>query len=397
MAPSHKSSRTREFRRTGSVQVVPKENGRRPRWAGLVGTTPRQNCFCCDLVAAVAATFLAQPGSVCLQFRLQSENCDEFANRGGGLVERGLFFRGKLNFDDLLDAASAEFYRHADEQPVDSVLAFGVGSARKDFFFVFQNRLDHLYNCCGRRVIRRAGLEQIDNFGAASSGALDDLLEFFLRQQLREGNSSDRGIAGERHHIVTMAAQNKRVHVFDRYAKLHRHECAHPRGIQDASHADNAVARKSANLEGSLCHGVQRVCDDDENGAGGELDDRIHDAFHNVIVGFQKIVAAHPGFAREARSDDDNVAVRGFAVVTAGGGNSDGARIGAENRGGFGHIEGFAGRRAVENVRQHHVGELSIVNPLGRCGTDEASAHYRHFLAHYDVSLYPIYVTDQRC
>ena len=39
------------------------------------------------------------------------ENRDQFAYRSRRLIERGLFFRGQFDLDDLLDAARAQVSR----------------------------------------------------------------------------------------------------------------------------------------------------------------------------------------------------------------------------------------------------------------------------------------------
>ena len=45
---------------------------------------------------------------------------------------------GQLHFVDLLDAARAQFHRHAHEQAVDAVLAFEIAAQGRTFFLSFR-------------------------------------------------------------------------------------------------------------------------------------------------------------------------------------------------------------------------------------------------------------------
>ena len=89
---------------------------------------------------------------------------------------------------------------------------------------------------------------------------------------------------------------------------------------------------------------------------GEYFDYLLDDALDDVVVGLEQIVAAHAGLARESGGDDDDVAVRGVAVIAGRGGDADDAGIGTGDGSRFDHVEGFAGGRAVENVRQDDVG-----------------------------------------
>src|SRR2546430_8348365 len=76
--------------------------------------------------------------------RLDVDHRDEFLHRSGALVEACFFFRGELNFDNLFDSLSSEFYRDADEESVDAIFPVEIGGARKNLFLVFEDGLDHL-------------------------------------------------------------------------------------------------------------------------------------------------------------------------------------------------------------------------------------------------------------
>src|SRR5271157_4585745 len=64
---------------------------------------------------------------------LEPQDGHQFLHRCGGLVERRLFFRKKLDLDNLLDASRAKFCRHADEEALDAVFAFEIRRAGKYF------------------------------------------------------------------------------------------------------------------------------------------------------------------------------------------------------------------------------------------------------------------------
>ena len=89
---------------------------------------------------------------------------------------------------------------------------------------------------------------------------------------------------------------------------------------------------------------------------GRVLDDLFDDAFDDVVVGFEKIVAAHAGLARESGGDDDDVAAGGGAVVAVGGGDAGGARVGFGDGSGLHQVESFACGGAVENVGEDDIG-----------------------------------------
>jgi len=73
--------------------------------------------------------------------RLDADDGNQFFDGGGAFVEGGFFFRGELDFDDLLEAFRAQLAGDADEQAVDAVLAFEVGGAGENLLFVFQDGL----------------------------------------------------------------------------------------------------------------------------------------------------------------------------------------------------------------------------------------------------------------
>ena len=61
---------------------------------------------------------------------LDAHHLHQLAYGIGRLAQSGLFLGRQLQLDDLFDALRAELGRHADEQPVDAVLAFEIDARR---------------------------------------------------------------------------------------------------------------------------------------------------------------------------------------------------------------------------------------------------------------------------
>src|SRR5204863_203895 len=102
-----------------------------------------------------------------------------------------------------------------------------------------------------------------------------------------------------------------------------RHQLPHRRGgaierrlplggeleIEDPRHPQDPLARKAADLERGVRHGVERVAHDDQDGARRVSDDLLRDALDDLEVLLQEVVAAHPRFARQAGGDHDHVRI----------------------------------------------------------------------------------------
>ena len=99
-----------------------------------------------------------------------------------------------------------------------------------------------------------------------------------------------------------------------------RDEGAEAGRIQNAGHADHAIAREAAQLVSRLRHGVQRIGNDDEDAVGRILHDLAHHIAHDLVVGVEQIVAAHARLARNAGGDHHDVRVCGIGII-----------VGAEN------------------------------------------------------------------
>ena len=94
----------------------------------------------------------------------------------GALVQGGRFLRRELKFVDL-SRPRAPSFPDAYEKSLDPIFAFEVGGAGQHLFLVLQNRLRHLHGGGGRGIVGAAGLQILDDFGAAVAGAVDEAVE----------------------------------------------------------------------------------------------------------------------------------------------------------------------------------------------------------------------------
>ena len=98
------------------------------------------------------------------------------------MTAAALFFRAasssacELDLDDLLEAGRAQLAGNADVVAVDAVLALQISRAGKNLLLVLEDGFDHLSDCGRGGVVGAAGLEVLDDLGAAVAGALDEWL-----------------------------------------------------------------------------------------------------------------------------------------------------------------------------------------------------------------------------
>src|SRR5262249_22870467 len=106
---------------------------------------------------------------------------DQRRQRLRRLVENAALRTIELNLDYTLNALGTNDRRHADVKVLDSVFTVEIGGAGQGAFLVLEIALNHGGGGGRRRIERRAGLEQVDDIGAAVAGALDDGVEARLR------------------------------------------------------------------------------------------------------------------------------------------------------------------------------------------------------------------------
>ena len=187
-------------------------------------------------------------------------------HRGGGFLQRGVFFGGQFDLDDLLGAARAQFHRNADEQAVDAVFAFEINGAGQNLLLVLQDGFHHFDCRGGRRVVGRAGLQQVHDFGAAFARAVHDGVDAVRRAAGRAGEFRRRSSSAA---AAPCRRRGRRARTSARFLPIRcssmRDERAHARGVQHAGHADHAILGEAADFEGGLHHGVERIGHHDQD------------------------------------------------------------------------------------------------------------------------------------
>jgi hypothetical protein len=166
------------------------------------------------------------------------------------------------------------------------------------------------------------------------------------------------------------AADPRRAAVLDAHAELHRDERAEAGRVEDAGHAEHALAREAGRLHRHVAHRVERVGDDDEDAVGGVAHGLLDDGSDDPCVLRHQVVAAHARLAGEARRDDHDVRAGRIRVVVRAGH----ARVVADDGGCLGEVEALALRQALHDVDEHDIGESRLGDPLGGRGTDIAGA-----------------------
>ena len=86
---------------------------------------------------------------------------------GDRFLEHGALGAVELDLDDALDALGADHHRHADIEILHAVFAVEPGGAGQHALLVAQIAFRHRDGGGRRRVEGRAGLEQVDDLGAA--------------------------------------------------------------------------------------------------------------------------------------------------------------------------------------------------------------------------------------
>ena len=175
-----------------------------------------------------------------------------------------------------------------------------------------------------------------------------------------------------------MSAEDESGYVLDADFELLRDEGAEAGGVENASHADDTLAREVAELVGGLCHGVERVGDDDQDAVRRVLHNLADYVAHDFVVGVEQVVAAHAGLAGDSGGDDDDVGVGGVGVV-----------VGAEDGGialldghGFEQVESFALGNAFDDIDEDDIGQFFGGDPVSGGCAYVSGTYDGDFIAH---------------
>src|SRR5690606_23443935 len=144
----------------------------------------------------------------------------EAFHSGNRIVEHALLGLVEVDLDHPLDTTGADDDRYTHIDVLEAVLAGQVRCARHDALLLLQVAFSHRDAGSSRRVAGRTGLQQADDLCATIAGALNDLVDLFLRgpahlDEVRDRNARNSGVAGKWHHRVAMAAENESGDVLD--------------------------------------------------------------------------------------------------------------------------------------------------------------------------------------
>src|SRR5580704_747707 len=99
---------------------------------------------------------------------------------------------------------------------------------------------------------------------------------------------------------------------------------------------------------------------------------------HDLVIGIEKVVAAHAGLARNSRGNDDDVRVRGIGVIV----RSEDGGVALLDRHGLEQIETFSLGDAFHDVDENDIGELFGGDPVGGSGAYVSGSDYGYLIAH---------------
>ena len=293
----------------------------------------------------------------------------------GGIIQQGHFIRIELEFDELGDAVFAQFHGDAEEDILHAVFAAEVDAAGEDPVLVLDDGFHHL-GCCGAGCVPGRGTHELDQFAAAHFGAFDDGIELGRADHIRYRNAGNRGIAGQGHHGVAVAAQEQRLNILRRYLERFSQECAVTGRIQDAGHAEYPGAIQAGYLVSGVGHHVQGVGNNDDDRIPGMLQDGFGDRIDDLGVGGDQIVAAHTRFAGYAGCDHHDVRTGGFFIVIR---TFDVSAVIIDG-GLLPGVEGFAARQVAGDIQQNDfLNNVAMRQHIGNGSANVARTDYSYF------------------
>ncbi len=194
-------------------------------------------------------------------------------------------------------------------------------------------------------------------------------------------DTSNRGVAGQGHHFVAMAAQQHGLNIFDRAADFLRQERAVASGIQYATLTDNPILGEATDLPGQGSHGVQGVGDDDQNRVRAMGLHGLNTGGGDVGIVAHQLLTGHARRARLARGQDHDIRVRRGGVVAA----ARDAQVEPFDRTSLKQVKSLTLCNTREDVDQHNVGQLFACDPVGAGRANEPRSDDSNFLAHNGV------------
>ena len=201
----------------------------------------------------------------------------------------------------------------------------------------------------------------LHDLSAAVARALHQAINRLLVHQFGNRNARDRRISRQGNHGIAVSAQHKRGHVFHRNIQFARDKGAEARRVQNAGHADHAIAREATLLVRRLRHRIQRIRNDDQNAVRRILNRLADHVAHDLVIGVEQVVATHPRLARDAGRNHHNVRVCRIGVIVC----AEDVGVAFLNRHRLQQIETFALWDALNDVDENYVGVLFRRQPVG--------------------------------
>ena len=254
-----------------------------------------------------------------------------------------------------LHAAGAQRGLDAQVDTGDAVLAVDPGARRDHRTGVLGDRARHPGRRRRRGVVRRPGLEQPDDLGAAVAGPLDQLLDLRGVEHVGQRLAVDGAARRHRHHRLAVRTQRQRLHRRHRNLERLGDEVGEPGRVEHAGLPDHPVLREAGGQLRQRGHLVERVGHDDDHGARRVLGDVLRHLPHDLGVDLEQVHPAHAGLARQAGGDHDDVrALDGLVALAARpGGLPDDPRLEALDRPRLAHVQRQALGLALDDVGQY--------------------------------------------
>ena len=104
-----------------------------------------------------------------------------------------------------------------------------------------------------------------------------------------------------------MTTQYISLHITHGYVQFLSNKRAKTGCIQDAGHTNHPIARETADLIGQLRHGIQGVCDHNQDAVGRVVDHLLCYMCDNLLVFLDQVVAGHTRLAWETRCHHNNI------------------------------------------------------------------------------------------
>jgi hypothetical protein len=148
-------------------------------------------------------------------------------------------------------------------------------------------------------------------------------------------------------------------------------------GIQDSCHTEHTLGVDTCGLICAVSHHVKWIRYHHDDCVGRMFHDVLRYGAYDAGIGSDQIIAAHTGFAWQARGDYHNVGTSSGGVIV---GAAFDTRVVQVDGRCLPHVEGFAFGNAFFDVEEDDfVAQLLVCNHIGAGGSYVTSAYYGYF------------------